>query len=283
VPLAERHGTLALLGSVWSPDEEAFYDGIARSGVRVVTFAHILKSNAFPLAALLQRLLQIGRAGMNSPVEIEFAVNLDSEPQEFAVLQIRPCGVGADQEAVELGELQREELVCFSPHALGNGVITGLADVIYVKPERFDPAHTATIATEIGQLNEKLLAANRPCLLVGPGRWGSSHTWLGIPVTWSQICAARVIVETTLQDFVVEPSQGSHFFQNLTSFGIAYLAVNPFSDEGFIAWDWLEAQPAENETPFVRHVRVAQPLEVRLNGRISHAAVLKRSPHAAGS
>lgn len=279
---AEQQGTLALLGSVWSPDDDAFYDGIDRPGVRVVTFAHILKSSAFPLAPLLQRLLQIGRAGMNSPVEIEFAVNLESEPQEFAVLQIRPCGIGPDHEPAELGELQREELVCFSPHALGNGVIDGLADVIYVKPERFDPAHTPTIATEIGLLNDRLLAANRPCLLVGPGRWGSSHTSLGIPVTWSQICAARVIVETTLQDFVVEPSQGSHFFQNLTAFGIAYLAVNPYSNEGFIDWGWLETQPVENETPFVRHVRLPQALEVRLNGRISHAAVLKRSPRAAG-
>ena len=273
---AERHGTLALLGSVWSADEEAFYDGIARPGVRVVTFAHILKSNAFPLADLLRRLLRIGRAGMNNPVEIEFAVNLESDPQEFAVLQIRPCGVGPDQENVELGELARDELLCFSPHALGNGVITGLGDVIYVRPERFDPGQTVAMAAEIGALNEKLMAANRPCMLVGPGRWGSSHNWLGIPVNWSQICAARVIVEATLQDFVVEPSQGSHFFQNLTSFGIAYLAVNPFSDEGFIDWNWLDAQRVENETAFVRHVRLAQPLEVRLNGRASHAAVLKR-------
>ena len=280
---AERHGTLDLLGSVWSPDDEAFYDGIARPGVRVVTFAHILKSNAFPLAPLLQRLLQIGRSGMNCPVEIEFAGNLASTPQEFAVLQMRPCGIGPDQESVELGELIRSELLCFSPHALGNGLITGLADVIYVKPERFDPVHTPAMALEIGMLNEKLLAANRPCLLLGPGRWGSSHTSLGIPVTWPQICAARVIVETTLQDFVVELSQGSHFFQNLTSFGIAYLAVNPYSDEGFIDWAWLDAQPVEAETPFVRHVRLPQPLEVRLNGRISQAAVLKQGTRAPAS
>ena len=122
-----------------------------------------------------------------------------------------------------------------------------------------------------------MLAANRPCLLIGPGRWGSSHTWLGIPVTWAQICAARIIVETTLQDFVVEPSQGSHFFQNLTAFGIAYLAVNPFSGDGFIDWPWLEAQPAEHETTFVRHVHLPHPLEVRLNGRRSQAVVLKHS------
>jgi hypothetical protein len=276
IDTAERHGTLHLLGSVWSAEDQAFYDGISRPGVRVVTFAHVLKNDVFPLAALLQRLLHIGRTGMNSPVEIEFAVNCTSRPQEFAVLQIRPCVPSADLEAAELGDLPFDEIVCFSPHALGNGVISNVADIVYVRPERFDPAHTPTIALEIGELNDKLLVANRPCLLIGPGRWGSSHAWLGIPVNWGQICSARVIVETTLQDFVVEPSQGSHFFQNLTAFGIAYLMVNPFSDAGFIAWPWLDAQPAEAETAFVRHVRLAQPLEIRLDGRLSRAAVLKR-------
>lgn len=278
---AERDGTLHLLGSVWSPDNEAFYDGIQRPGLRVVTFAHILKSEAFPLAGLLCRLLDIGRAGMNSPVEIEFAVNLESEPKEFAVLQMRPCGTCVERDTVDVSDLPRDELLCYSPHALGNGLIPGLTDVVYVRPEKFDPAHTPQMADEIGALNDDLMAANRPYMLIGPGRWGSSHTWLGIPVNWAQISAARVLVETTLDDFVVELSQGSHFFQNLTSFGIVYLAVNPFSDEGFIDWQWLDAQPAANETGFVRHVRLAQPLEARVNGEVSHAAVLKHSPHAA--
>jgi len=277
---AERHGTLALLGSVWSSDDERFHDGIERAGVRVVTFAHLLKSEVFPLAALLRRLLALGRSGMNSPVEIEFAVDLDPRPAELAVLQIRPCGDGAGGGRVELGELRPEELLCYSPHALGNGVMRGLTDIIYVKPERFDPARTPAIAAEIGELNAGLLATGRACVLIGPGRWGSSHSWLGIPVNWSQICAARVLVETTLQDFIVPLSQGSHFFQNLTSFGIAYLAVNPYSSQGFIDWGWLAAQPAVRETAFVRHVQLAQPLEVRLDGQTSRGAVLKRSPRA---
>lgn len=274
---AEQDGTLHALGSVWSPDNQTFYDGIHRAGIRVVTFAHVLKYDAFPLAALIRRLLAIGRAGMNSPVEIEFAVDLESDPREFAVLQIRPCGVRMNQESVEVGELPREELLCYSPHALGNGLITGLRDVVYVKPGQFDPSHTPQMARHIGEFNEQLMAENRPYVLIGPGRWGTSHTWLGIPVNWSHISAARVIVETTLQDFIVEPSQGSHFFQNLTSFGIVYLAVNPFSDEGFIDWQWLDAQPAANETEHVRHVRLPGALEARVNGEISHAAVLKRS------
>jgi len=278
---AERHGTLALAGSVWSQDNQAFYDGIERSGVRVVTFAHILKSNAFPLAALLRRLLALGRAGMNSPVEIEFAVNLASDPKEFAVLQIRPCGNLEMCADVAVDDLPREQVLCFSPHALGNGLIHGLADVVYVRPEHFDPAHTPTMAEEIESFNEKLMAANRPYMLIGPGRWGSSHNWLGIPVRWEQISAARIIVETTLEDFVVELSQGSHFFQNLTSFGVAYFSVNAFSNEGFIDWRWLETRPAAGEGRFVRHVRLPHALEARINGEISHGAVLKRSRHSA--
>jgi hypothetical protein len=272
---AEAQGTLNLLGSVWCPDNHMFYDGINRPGVRVVTFAHILKNDAFPLPQLLQRLLEIGRTGMNAPVEVEFAVNLDTQPKEFAVLQIRPCGTNVECENVELDELSRDDLLCYSGHALGNGIIPGLADIIYVKPKNFDNTRTPEMAAEIGEINEQLLAENRPYVLIGPGRWGSSHTSLGIPVTWDQICAARLLVETTLQDFVVELSQGSHFFQNLTSFGIGYLAVNPSSDEAFIDWDWLHNQPALSETKFVRHVRLQEPLEGRLQGQRGEAAILK--------
>ncbi len=275
--LAEKHDTLGLLGSTWSPDNQAFYDGIQRPGVRVVTFAHILKSEAFPLASLLQRLLAIGRAGMNSPVEIEFAADLSRDPKEFAVLQIRPSVAQLEHNAIEVSHLNRDEMLCYSPHAMGNGLITGLRDIIYVRPESFDAAHTPEMARQIGEFNRRLVADNHSSILIGPGRWGSSSSWLGIPVNWSQICAARVIVETTLQDFVIEPSQGSHFFQNLTSFGIAYLSVNPFSDQGFIDWDWLEQQPVVAQTDFVRHVRTRDPLETRLDGNISHAAILKHS------
>jgi hypothetical protein len=274
---AETHGTLNLLGSTWSPDNQAFYDGTQRPGVRVVTFAHVLKNEAFPLAPILRRLLDVGRTGMNAPVEVEFAVDLEADPKEFAVLQLRPCGTSIGREQVDLGHLERDELLCYSEHALGNGVIAGLRDVIYVKPEDFDPAHTPRIAAEISELNKELMAANRPCMMIGPGRWGSSHSWLGIPVEWSQISAARIIVEATLEDFIVEPSQGSHFFQNLTSFGIVYLTVNPFADSGFIDWAWLDGQRARYESDHVRHVELDEPLEARVDGEISHAAIMKRA------
>lgn len=272
---AERHQTLALVGSVWSPDDQAFYDGIERPGVRAVTFARVLKANAFPLARLLQRVLGLSRAGMGGAVEIEFAVNVESRPPEFTVLQIRPGGNLPGHDEMDLDGLPRERMVCFSPKALGHGCIAGLGDIVYVRPDRFDPTQTARMAEEIGVLNERLLAANRPYLLIGPGRWGSSHHGLGIPVQWGQISAARVIVETTLDNFVVEPSQGSHFFHNLTSFGVAYLTVNPRAAEGFVEWSWLSAQRVETEGVFVRHVRLDHALEVRVNGPRSQAAVLK--------
>jgi len=278
--VAENHGTLSAIGSVWSAEDQAFYDGIRRPGVRVVTCAHVLKADVFPLAALLRRLLELGRAGMNSPVEIEFAAVFNEQVQEFAVLQLRPCGTCIERRATELGNLPREDLLCYSPLAMGDGLIHGVSDIVYVRPDHFDAVHTPEIAAEIGKLNDELMVANRPCLLIGPGRWGSSHRSLGIPVNWEQISAARVIVETSLKDFDIEPSQGSHFFQNLTSFGIAYLTVNPLSDQGFVDWSWLDAQPASRETRFVRHVRLAHPLEARVNGENSQAAVLKRAAHA---
>ncbi len=165
--------------------------------------------------------------------------------------------------------------MCYSPRALGHGLIGRLRDIISVRPAHFDPARTSAIAHEIGLLNQRLMSANRPCVLIGPGRWGSSHSSLGIPVTWSQICAARVIVETTLAEFVIPPSSGSHFFQNLTSFGIADLAINRHSVQGFVDWGWLLGQPAVYESPHVRNVRLGAPLEARLSGLTSRAVVLK--------
>ncbi|MFN0137254.1 MAG: PEP/pyruvate-binding domain-containing protein [Phycisphaerae bacterium] len=272
---AEKHGTLAPVGSVFSAEDNAFYDGIHRPGVRVVTFAHVLKSNIFPLAKIARQVLDLGRQGMGGPAEMEFAVNLQSNPKEFAILQIRPYGAAGDFEPVDLGEIERTRLLCHSTHSLGNGMFRDIADVVYVKPDTFDAAKTKEIAREVATMNEQLKAADRPYLLIGPGRWGSSDRWLGIPVNWGQISSAKVIVETTLDNFVVDPSQGSHFFHNLTTAGAAYLTINPRLSQGFIDWEWLAAQPAASETGFVRHLRLATPLEARIDGRSSSAAVLK--------
>ncbi|MCH7872795.1 MAG: hypothetical protein IID33_13955, partial [Planctomycetes bacterium] len=276
---AERHGTLAPVGSVWSNENKAFYDGIYREGVRVVTFAHVLKSDLFPLADIIRKLLDLGRAGMNGPVEIEFAVNLDTDPKEFAVLQMRPASVEYKQASANLGEIATADLVCYSSRAMGNGFVEGLHDIVYVKPRAFDCTQTVAIAREIDEINQSLRDEGRQCMLIGPGRWGSSNESLGIPVKWTQISTARIIVEAALETFKVDPSQGSHFFHNLTSFGVAYLTVRPSVDEGFVDWEWLDAQEAACESQFVRHVRLSEPIEARIDGRTSRAAVFKVAPH----
>ena len=272
---AERHGTLASVGSVWSDDSQCFYDGIYRAGVRVVTFAHLLKSGVFPLAPLLCKALELGRRGMGGPVEVEFAGNLLSEPKELALLQLRPFGISGHQETVELDGLPDARRLCYSPAALGNGVYRAIHDVVYVLPERFDSGKTVEIAREIAKLNEQMVSEGRASLLIGPGRWGSSNPWLGIPVNWPQINSAKIIIEAAIDGFCPDPSQGSHFFHNLTSLGSAYLTVNAAVERGFVDFDWLDAQPGEEVCPFVRHVRLSRPLEAYVDGRTSQAAVYR--------
>jgi DNA-binding NarL/FixJ family response regulator len=273
--VAEADGTLAPIGSVYSSENDIVYDGVLRDGPRLVSFAHVLKSDLFPLAEILRLLLEIGRSGMACPIEIEFAVDMSAKPMEFGVLQIRPIVSGEGCGDVELGQTDPGHAVCFSPQVLGDGQIGGLHDIVYVKPAEFDAGRTREIAAELAQINDGLLRDGRPCVLIGPGRWGSADRWLGIPVTWEQISAAQVIVEAALEDFVVTPSQGTHFFQNLTSFGIGYFTVQPSLREGFIDWEWLAAQPAVAETGLVRHVRLAEPLDVVLNGHTREGVVFK--------
>ena len=274
---AERHGTLQPIGSVWSHENHCFYDGISRPGVRAVTFAHVLKAEIFPLARILCDVLDMGRESMSGPVEIEFAVNLESRPREFAILQMRPYGAGGDYEPVEIDAIPEDFMICRSSQALGNGVIDGLTDIVYVRPDAFDAAQTRQIAEQVADVNEKLRSEGRPYLLIGLGRWGSSNHWLGIPVNWGQVSAARVIVEASLENFMVDPSQGSHFFHNLTSVGVAYLTVGGASTSDFVDWKWLAQQPAETETEFIRHIRLDLPIEARIDGRTSRAAILKWS------
>ena len=277
---AERHGTLDLLGSVWSHENRAFYDGIHRPGARVITFAHILKNEVFPLSKILVKLLELGRVAMSGPVEIEFAVNLQSKPREFAVLQMRPYGAQNDDQVVDLDRVPAEQCVVSCETAMGNGVIDGLRDVIYVRPEAFDAARTAEIAGQIARMNETVRGAEGTAVLIGPGRWGSSNTWLGIPVTWGQISTAHIIVETTLDNFIVDPSQGSHFFHNLTSAGVVYMTIDPRGGKEFIDWEWLDSQPAVAETELVRYLRLERPLEARIDGRTSRGVILKSSSRA---
>ncbi len=274
---AEQHGVLHALASTWSAENGCWYDGANRPGVRAITFAPILKYEVFPLARVLRLISAIGAEAMSGPVEMEFACNLNTRPRRFAVLQMRPYGHGATEERVTLSEAPREQLLLTAPSALGNGVHNHLSDVVYVRPEAFDAAKTRSIAGEVARLNEVLRREQRQYVLIGPGRWGSSDHWLGIPVGWGQISAARVIVEAAHGKMIVDPSQGSHFFHNLATIGVAYLTLNEELGEGFVAWDWLRALPAEYESEHVRHVRLSEPLEVRIDGRSSRAMIHRRT------
>jgi hypothetical protein len=243
-----------------------------------VTFAPILKHGVFPLAEILAVLLEVGSQGMNRPAEIEFATcvsNRPGTPHEFGFLQMRPLVLTRETENLDLGEAPAEALLCRSESVMGNGTVDTIRDVVVVDFHRFDRSMSRAAAVEIARFNAELLEAKRPYLLIGVGRWGSTDPWLGIPVTWDQISGARVIVESGFRDFRVMPSQGSHFFQNLTSFQIGYFTVNAELGEGTIAWDWLAAQAAVSERDFVRHLRFEQPLVVKMNGRKTQGLIYK--------
>jgi CheY-like chemotaxis protein len=269
--VAETDGTLAALASTYSRENDAIYDGMSRPGVRVVSFASILKHDSFPLALLLDRLLAIGRWGMGAPVEIEFAVDLAR--RELAFLQLRPLAMSHETLELVIGDVDPKLLVCRSSSVLGNGRIDDLRDIIVVDRHRFERASSRQVAAELALLNAEL--TGRPYLLVGVGRWGSADPWLGIPVSWEQISGARVIVEAGFADFKVTPSQGTHFFQNLTSFNVGYFTVNPDAGDGFVDWAWLGAEPSVRETAYVRHLHYDRPVVVKMNGKNGEGIILK--------
>lgn len=275
---AERDGMLDELVSTWDHQSETLYDGTSRSGVRVVSLAPLLKHGSFPLAEILRLLMDLGRWGMNSPVEIEFAVNLaprNGGPRQFGILQLRPLVLSREPDDLLLDDVADTDLVCRSPRALGNGRIDDVRDLVFVDVETFDRSRTRAVAAEVAEYNAQLQADGVPYLLLGMGRWGSRDPWLGVPVAWGQIAGARAIVEAGFTDLRVEPSQGSHFFQNLTSFQVGYFTVNAEQGEGFVDWAWLMAQPAVSRKAHVRHVRCDEPLVVKLNGRSQEGVIFK--------
>jgi len=275
---AEEDQTLYYVASTYSHEDDAVYDGISRAGRRVVTFAPVLKHNVFPLAEILDLVLEMGRWGMGSEVEIEFAVNMNvasHEAREFAFLQIRPLVLSSELEELVIDTFDRDALICQSQQVLGNGMIDNVRDIVVVDIQSFDRARSSEVAQEVSYLNAKLLARKAPYILIGVGRWGSLDHWLGIPVTWDQIAGASVIVESGFKDFSVTPSQGSHFFQNITSFRIGYFTVNSIDQREFIDWDWLAQQPAVEELVFTRHLRTEEPMTVKINGRQNVGVIAK--------
>jgi CheY-like chemotaxis protein len=275
--VAEADGTLAALASTYSAADHRMNDGLSRAGTRLVTFAPILKHGLFPLADVLSLLVDLGRRGMNRHAEIEFAVRLGQggEASEFAFLQMRPLVLSRESTDVDVNRIPAESLICRSPRVMGNGRIDGVSDLVVVDAQRFERSQSAQVARDVDRLNAELAAEGRPYILIGVGRWGSNDPWLGIPVTWEQIAGARAIVETGFRDFRVTPSQGSHFFQNLTSFQVGYFTVNEDLKEGFVDWDWLARQPAVSERGPLRHLRFGSPLVVEMDGRRGEGAIYK--------
>jgi DNA-binding NarL/FixJ family response regulator len=275
---AESDGTLLPVCSTYSPDDDRVYTGCSRPGIRIITFAPILKTHLFPLADIVRFLLRLGTLGLNCPVEIEFAVNLNPEagkPREFAFLQIRPMTKDVLFETVTIDDVDTSRVVGRSENALGNMRDNSIRDVVVVPPETFDRSKTVEIADQIGKFNKNFHSAGKPYLLIGPGRWGTRERWLGIPVGWEQISSARVIIEATYGDFCPDPSFGTHFFHNLTSFHIGYLTVNPATKNGFIDWDWLLRQPVVGETTYLKHISLPEPIEIRIDGRVGKSVILK--------
>jgi hypothetical protein len=275
---AEEDETLFHVGSTYSPENDSVYDGVSRSGKRVVTFAPVLKHKVFPLPEILELVLDMGAWGMGTPVEIEFAVNLKvppKHPKEFAFLQIRPLVLSRELEELDVTAAAQADLICESQQVLGNGAFKDIHDIVVVDINTFDRSKSRETAQEVSALNTKLMNAKRPYVLIGVGRWGSMDHWLGVPVTWDQIAGACTIIECGFKDFNVTPSQGSHFFQNITSFKIGYFTVNSFSKLGFLDWEWLRSQQPVESLQYCRHLYFEAPITVRINGRLNKGIILK--------
>ncbi|MBN2175829.1 MAG: phosphoenolpyruvate synthase [Bacteroidales bacterium] len=275
---AEKDQSLNQIASTYDFDNEVLRDGVQYPGKKVITFTHILQHGVFPLADILDMALKIGQKEMNKPVEIEFAVNLSkkkNEPSIFNMLQIRPIVDNRETMLVDLEKIKKEDTIIYSQSALGNGVIQNLRDFVYVKPESFDPAKNSEIAHQVGKLNEKFIREKKNYILVGPGRWGSTDPWLGIPVKWPQISFARVIVESGLEHYRIDPSQGTHFFQNLTSFRVGYFTINPYINDGYYELNFLSKFEPVYEDEFLKHIQFDNPVEVRIDGRKNVGVILK--------
>jgi CheY-like chemotaxis protein len=278
IETAEKDGVLNYLGSTYLPDNNAIYDGLSRKGQRIVTFAPILKHKIFPLPQILDLLLDMGTWGMGTPVEIEFAVNMSTpkeKPKDFGVLQMRPLVVSREEEELEVDAFDEKDLICQSKEVLGHGKIKDIYDIVFVDYYKFDRSKSNQIAQEVSAFNSKMIKEEKPYLLIGLGRWGTLDPWLGIPVKWEQIAGAKAIIEANFKDFAVKPSQGSHFFQNITSFMIGYFTVNTHKNQGFVDWDWLINLDTKDGKEFTKHIELDKPLEIRMNGHKNEGIILK--------
>ena len=266
---ADKDGALQYLASTYNPTDQVIYPGVYPDGRKIISFVGVLEHDVVPLPHLLREVLRLGQEAMRRPVEIEFAVEIDAATRScvFYMLQIRPMVDVKSDVHINLSEIRPETILLQSNNALGHGQMDDITDVVYVKTDGYNAGNNPLIAEEISRINAKFLDRGEHYVLVGPGRWGSSDSWLGIPVKWPNISAARIIVEAGLTNYRVDPSQGTHFFQNLTSFGVGYFTINDFNGDGVYNRAVLDALPAVEETAHVRHVRFPHALSIKVDGK----------------
>ena len=275
---ANNDGAMKYVASTYDCNNNIIRDGIIHPGNRIITFSGILQHHLFPLAEILTTLLDLGQKEMNNPIEIEFAANLETPsgtPRIFNFLQIRPIVHTDEAYNISLENIKTEDTIIFSESALGNGIFKDIHDLVYIKPDSFNAAQNKNVSLEIEKINSQFVRQGTGYVLIGPGRWGSADPWLGIPVKWQQISAARIIIESGLKNYRIDPSQGTHFFQNLISFRVGYFTINPYLNEGYYNLDFLNSLNVVYEDSFLRHVRFEKPLDIMIDGKRHKGAIMK--------
>lgn len=269
--------SLNYIASTFDPYDQVINDGVYETGRKLITFAGVLQHDVVPLPELMQMSMKCGSEAMRRPVEIEFACNIHADKTcDFYLLQIRPIVDAKEMLDEDVRAIPDADCLLRSHNSLGHGISEDVTDVVYVKyDDQFSAMNNFYVADDIERINRKFLADGKNYVLIGPGRWGSSDHYLGVPVKWPHISAARVIVEVALKNYNIDPSQGTHFFQNLASFGVGYFTVDTNTEEGgFVNKEMLDAMPAVEETQYVRHVRFDRPLRILMDGKKQEGAVL---------
>lgn len=269
IEVAEKHGVLQFLASTWDPKDQVLYEGIFRNGYRILTFNKLLTEEIFPLPTVLRELLKFNEEGFSAPVDMEWALELEREDRYYKgylyFLQVRPLPTRESKEEITIEDIPKNRILIDSYSVLGHGILKGIKNIVYVKIETFKPGKTHEIAKEVAILNDRIFSKGEDYILIGPGRWGSTNPMLGIPVTYAQICNARVICELGIEDFKVEPSQGTHFFHNITSGRISYFAVN-YTSKDYVNYDWFKNQKDHGGLELVKHIIFEPGITVKVDG-----------------
>jgi Pyruvate phosphate dikinase, AMP/ATP-binding domain len=270
-------GVFKEISSIWDYKNLQFLDGKFITGPRMLTFRNQIHYEKFPLSSILRRVLEIGEISLGVPVEIEFAVTLNNSPDNptFNLLQIRPLSVNKENINIDLKSVNRDELILLTSHGMGNGIIENVKDVVFIDPDKFDNTQTLKMAAEISKINDELNEQGKEYILIGPGRWGTSDRFLGIPIRWDQICKAKIIVEASLENFVIEASQGSHFFHNLVAMNAGYFNVSYTSEVDFINWEWLKTIKPQAVGEYFIHISFVNPLVIKIDGKTGLAIISK--------